>query len=103
MGRVVAACPDPHVERWYLDDPDSFHKVVGYHPIVGREKCIRDHYKKLLADAVRQGGHPPTLGGIEFADELIANMDLYRAGQNDSSLKNFIDELRAKLKNIPPT
>ena len=96
--RLVAACPDPHVERWYLDDPDSFQEVVGYRPTVGRKKCVRDHYKGLLIDAVRQAGHLPTLGGIEFAAELITAMDLYRAGRNDHSLRAFVDDLRGRLR-----
>lgn len=98
QNRVTAACPDPHVERWYLADPQSFEAVVGQRPTVGKKKCVRDYYKGALADAVRQAGHPPTLGGIEFAAELVAAMDLYRAGQNDHSLRAFIDDLRAKLR-----
>lgn len=98
--RVIAACPDPHVERWYLADPDSFQQVVGYRPAFGREKCKRDHYKELLASAVRKAGHPPTLGGIEFAGELVRAMDLYRAGRNDRSLKTFLDDLRDRLQTL---
>jgi len=98
--RLVAACPDPHVERWYLADPDSFQGVVGQRPSVGRKKCVRDHYKGLLADAVRQAGHPPTLGGIEFAAELVVAMDMYRAGRNDHSLRAFVDDLRRKLRQV---
>lgn len=97
---VVAACPDPHVERWYLADPDSFHTVVGHRPVVGRKKCSRDHYKRILTDSVRQAGHPPTLGGIEFAGELVAAMDLYRAGQQDGSLRAFVNDLRGKLRQL---
>jgi hypothetical protein len=96
--RLVVACPDPHVERWYVADPDSFQTVVGRRPTVGRKKCARDHYKRLLAKAVQQAGHPPTLGGIEFATELVADMDLYRAGRSDRSLKAFVDELRGTLR-----
>jgi hypothetical protein len=98
QNRVTAACPDPHVERWYLADPDSFQAVVGHRPTVGKKKCVRDHYKGVLADAVRQAGYPPTLGGIEFAAELVADMDLYRAGRNDHSLRAFLDDLRAQLR-----
>ncbi|ROQ90902.1 DUF4276 family protein [Desulfosoma caldarium] len=96
--KVIAACPDPHVECWYLADPDSFQQVVGYRPTVGKTKCARDHYKTILANAVRQGGYPPTLGGIEFAAELVTAMDLYRASKNDPSLKAFLGDLRAKLR-----
>jgi hypothetical protein len=96
--RLIVACPDPHVERWYLADPDSFFGVVGGRPVVGRKKCARDHYKRLLAEAVRDAGHPTTLGGIEFAAELINGMDLYRAGRNDHSLRAFLDDLRKGLR-----
>lgn len=98
--RLVLACPDPHVERWYLADPDSFQGIVGHRPSVGRKKCVRDYYKGLLAHAVRQAGHPPTLGGIEFAAELVKGMDLYRAGKNDHSLRAFVDDLRGKLRQL---
>lgn len=97
-GRLIAACPDPHVERWFLADPESFHVIVGHRPSVGRRKCERNHYKRLLADAVRKGNQPATLGGIEFATELVDGMDLYRAGKNDASLRNFVEELRAGLR-----
>jgi len=91
--RVIAACPDPHVERWYLADPDSFKGVVGHRPTVGRKKCARDHYKKLLADAVRRADQPPTLGGIEFAREIAAAID-----KGDRSFRAFVDDLRGMLR-----
>lgn len=77
--RLVVACPDPHIERWYLADPDSFQSVVGQRPTVSKKKCVRDYYKDALAKAVRQAGYPPTLGGIEFAREIVTGMDLFRA------------------------
>ncbi|MBI2833273.1 MAG: hypothetical protein HYX76_02470 [Acidobacteria bacterium] len=98
--RLVVASPDPHVERWYLADPDSFRAVVGRGPSIGRKKCERDYYKNVLAKAVRQAGHPVMLGGTEFARELVDNMDLYRAGKNDRSLKAFVDDLRSTLRTI---
>lgn len=95
---LVTACPDPHIERWYLADPQSFRDVVGTQPIVGSRKCIRNHYKQILATAVAGGGHPPTLGGVEFGRELADSMNLFRAGKNDSSLKAFVDDLREGLR-----
>ena len=100
LDRLVAGCPNPHVERWFLADPDSFHKVVGYRPVLGREKCEREHYKRLLADAIRKGSQPATLGGIEFAAELVEAMNLYRAGRSDSSLRAFIGDLRSRFREI---
>lgn len=99
---LVAACPDPHVERWFLADADSFHEVVGHRPVVSRQKCERGYYKRLLAEAIRSGGHPAPLGGIDFAVELVEKMDLYRAGKNDRSLKAFVDDLRTRLRSLGP-
>jgi len=99
---LIVACPDPHVERWYLADPESFKAVVGRVPRVGKKKCARGYYKNVLANTVRQAGHPPTLGGIEFGRELVNQMDLYRAGKNDRSLRAFVDELRSRLRTSRP-
>lgn len=98
--RLVVGCPDPHVERWYLADPESFKAVVGQRPTVGRKKCARDFYKDALTKAVREAGHPIILRGIEFASELVTGMDLFRAGKNDRSLKAFLDDLRGKLRTL---
>jgi hypothetical protein len=98
LHRLIVACPDPHIERWYLGDPDSFQAVVGHRPPAGRKKCVRDHYKGMLAKAVQQARHPATLGGIEFARELVDAMDLYRAGRIDRSFKVFVDDLRARFR-----
>ncbi len=98
--RLVVAAPDPHVERWYLADPESFRHVVGRRPAVGRKKCVRDHYKRLLVEAIRAAGHPAPLGGLEFAAELADSMDLYRAGKADHSLRAFVDDLRRQLRRV---
>lgn len=100
IDRLVIACPDPHIERWYVADPESFETTVGHRPSVGDKKCARGHYKQILTTAIRQAGHPTTLGGVDFAFELVEGMDLYRAGRNDSSLKAFLDDLRARLRQV---
>jgi hypothetical protein len=99
-GHAVLACPDPHIKRWYLADPDSFQRVVGASPRIGKRKCERDRYKAILSKAILDGGHPPTLGGIEFAQELVEAMDLYRAGRAERSLKHFLDEANAQIKRL---
>jgi hypothetical protein len=38
-GSAVIACPEPHIERWYLADPVSFRKVVGPISPLGSPKC----------------------------------------------------------------
>jgi len=96
--RLIVACPDPHIERWYLADPDSFCRVVGVRPSVTKRKCERSLYKRELARAVTDGGHPPTLGGIEFAAEIVEAMDFYRAGKNEPSLGHFVEAVTQRLK-----
>ncbi|MEP0842448.1 MAG: hypothetical protein HRF43_07020 [Phycisphaerae bacterium] len=98
--RAVIACPAPHVERWFLADAVSFSQIVGASASVRKAKCQRDYYKRLLARAVVAGGHVPTLGGIEFAQEIVEAMDLYRAGKTDKSLRLLIDELGKALKSL---
>ena len=98
--RLVIACPDPHIERWYVADPDSFETIVGYRPRVGSRKCARGHYKQILTTTIRQAGHQVILGGVEFAPELVEGMNLYQAGIRDSSLKAFLDDLRAMLRQV---
>jgi hypothetical protein len=95
---AVIACPNPHIERWYLADAVSFHEVVGGAAPSVKEKCQRDHFKRLLAEAVRKTGRAPTLGGIEFADELAGQMDYFRAGKTDPAIKHFVEDLRAKFR-----
>ena len=95
---TIKATPDPHVERWFLADLVAFHKVVGITPQFKKGKCKRDYYKSVLAKAVQEAGHPPTLGGIEFARELVEALDFPRACQDDSSFKHFVDQMRGALK-----
>lgn len=99
-GNAVIACPDPHIERWYLADAVSFRGIVGPLRPLGRRKCERDFYKEILSRAVAGGGHVPILGGIEFARELAQSMNLFRAGKSERSLKAFVSDLRALLKRL---
>ena len=100
--RVVAACPDPHVEKWYLADLQSFKEVIGRGPEAVEDKCERHHYKRILKTAIRQAGHPPS-DGVDFAAELAAAMDFYRAGKDAPSLKAFFDDFRARLRICAPS
>ena len=98
--RVVIACPNPHIERWYLADPASFEHVVGSRPRLEARKCERGLYKSRLIQAVQDGGHPTTLGGIEFAQEIVDSMDLYRAGKNERSFHHFVEGARAMIRSL---
>ena len=76
---VVHAIPDPHIERWLLLDGAAFRRAVGRGCDAPEQKCSRDLYKGLLAEAVLAAGNPPNLGGIEFAEDIVKEMDIERA------------------------
>jgi hypothetical protein len=94
---AVIAAPDPHIERWYMIDGVRFEKVVGIRPKLPKKKCDRDKYKIALEDAVRDAGHVPTLGGVEFGPDIARVLSFYHAGKSDTAFSNFVDELREKL------
>lgn len=95
---AVCAVPDPHIERWLLVDSAAFKTVFGRGCNAPDQKCERMRYKKMLIDAIRASGVTPSLGGIEFADDIVAAMDLTRAAAADASLSRLIEDLRAVFK-----
>lgn len=95
---TVLAIPDPHIERWLLLDGAAFKTVFGIGCQAPDRKCSRDRYKEKLIRAVLDAGVTPNIGGIEFAQAIIAAMDLQRAAGIDGSLQHFLDDLRNVLQ-----
>ena len=96
--RIVFAVPDPHIERWLLVDSGAFKKVLGRGCLAPDLKCERARYKKMLIDAIRDSGVTPNLGGIEYAADIVQEMDLDLAARNDASLKTLLEELRSVFR-----
>lgn len=92
--RVICAIPDPHVERWLMLDSSAFKIAVGVGCDAPDQKCERDRYKQILSQAVRKAGVIPNLGGIEYADDIIAEMDIDIAVRVDASFRLFVRDLR---------
>lgn len=92
--RIVSAVPDPHIERWLLVDSSAFKNVFGKGCNAPDQKCERDRYKKILIDAIRQSGIVPSIGGIEFAGDIVRAMNLDHAVRADGSLRRLVEELR---------
>ena len=90
---LVRAIPDPHVERWLLLDGAAFRRVFGQGCDAPDRKCDRGRYKHLLVEAIRAAGIAPSLGGVEFAEDVAREMDLARAARADRSFKRFVDAL----------
>lgn len=95
---VTYAVPDPHVERWLLVDSAAFKSALGVGCKAPTQKCQRDLYKSLLRDAVEKAGVTPLLGGIEYADDIVGNMDLTHTPQPDTSLEKFLAPVRQQFR-----
>jgi hypothetical protein len=96
--RVICAIPDPHIERWLMIDGAAFKTVLGMGCDAPDQKCDRKRYKKMLVDAIRRSGVFPTLGGIEYAEAITAELDLERAASGDASLARFVGDLRSAFR-----
>jgi hypothetical protein len=90
---AVCAIPDPHIERWFLLDSSAFKRVVGHGCKAPDEKCEKERYKRMLNQAVLEAGVEPLLGGIEYAEDLVRELNFQTAGKDDS-FGRFLTELR---------
>ena len=87
---MAHAIPDPHIERWLLVDSAAFKAVLGVGCEAPDPKCQRDRYKRLLREAIQKAGINPSLGGIEYAADIVAEMDFTHVPHPDESLAKFI-------------
>ena len=94
---LLLAIPDPHIERWLLLDGAAFRTAVGRGCQAPDQKCLRDRYKQLLIKAVHDAGVTPTFGGVEFAEDIVREMNLDRAARADGSFRRFVEEYRRTL------
>lgn len=97
---IVYAIPEPHVERWMLIDQAAFKRVLGKACKNPPVKCEKDLYKKLLLQSIRDAGRSPLIGGFEYAEEIVNEMDLESAQQNDAGIRKLIRDLRAQYKRV---
>lgn len=95
---IIMATPDPHIERWLLLDGAAFRAVLGRGCNAPDRKCDRARYKHLLIDAVYAAGINPSIGGIEFAEDIVQQMDIDRAARADDSLNRFVQRIRQILR-----
>jgi hypothetical protein len=83
---LVFAIPDPHIERWYLDDPQGFNKAIGTGalPVLPHYKCEKGLYKKVMRDAIASSGVAAQFGGYEYGEKIVEEMDLCLVGQTSA-------------------
>jgi len=95
---VLLAIPDPHVERWLLLDGAAFKEVFGRGCQAPDRKCSRERYKELLIEEIHAAGGTPILGGIEYAEDIVRQMDIDRAARADDALRRFVENLRSIVR-----
>lgn len=92
---VSYAIPDPHIERWMLVDPRAFQAVFNRGCTLPAIKCAKDEYKKLLRREIRESGIEAPLGGEEFAEDIVMEMDLGQVETREPSFGLFLRTLKA--------
>ncbi len=99
---MILAIPDPHIERWLLLDGVAFKAVFGNGCDAPDQKCDRDRYKQRLIEAIHATGTIPRLGGIEYAEDIVQQMDINRAARGDRSFGRFVAGLRNTFQGWQP-
>jgi hypothetical protein len=94
---VSYAIPDPHIERWMLLDPDGFKKVFTRGCTLPAIKCKKDEYKKLLRKEIRDSGIDAPLGGEEYVEDIVNEMDLAKVEIQEASLRLLLQELKKRF------
>lgn len=99
---MILAIPDPHIERWLLLDGAAFRAVFGKGCGAPDQKCSRDRYKQRLIEAIHAAGVAPSFGGIEFAEDIVRQMDIARAARADKSFGRFVSDLFTAFQGWQP-
>ncbi|MFQ6033195.1 MAG: DUF4276 family protein [Candidatus Zixiibacteriota bacterium] len=101
--RVIYAIPDPHIERWYLIDQRALKEGVGLDkaPDLPPYKCKKDHYKQVLKKALKESNVNSLLGGPEYAERIVDNIDnLESLSQQNAGFQAFVENLRSRFRSI---
>jgi hypothetical protein len=98
----ILAIPDPHIERWLLLDGHALHRVLAAPPVPAPPGMGRDFYKNRLADLAQACLSTHETDGTEYAPDIAAVMDFAAAEAADPSLRHFLTDLRAALKQLIP-
>ena len=55
-------------------------------------------YPQRMIEAIHATGRAPSLGGIEFAEDIVGAMGIDRASRGDESFRRFVEALRAERR-----
>jgi hypothetical protein len=94
--QLVSAVPDPHIERWYLEDQKALKAVLpGARTQKLRYKCEKERYKNALLEAFYKAGIVPLSGGAEYGERIAQELDPSRM---DLSFQTFFRELQQAFR-----
>ncbi|MDI6755449.1 MAG: DUF4276 family protein [Thermodesulfobacteriota bacterium] len=99
--KIIYAVPDPHIERWYIIDQRAFKDGVGLNkgPDLPPYKCKKEHYKQVLNRALRESKVNSLLGGVEYAEKIIDNIEnLDLLAKQNAGFQNFVEDLRSAFR-----
>ena len=102
LAPMILAIPDPHIERWLLLDGAAFKVVFGKGCDAPDQKCDRGRYKQRLIEAIYATGTIPILGGIEYAEDIVEQININRAARVDRSFRRFVADLRNTFQGWQP-
>lgn len=99
--RIVFAIPDPHIERWYLEDQRAFNCVFGpgSAPTMPPYRSSKDYYKQIAHSAISSAGHDSLLGVSPYGEDLALAVDL-NVLSRDRGFELFLRDLRAAFKQL---
>ena len=102
LSPIIYVIPDPHIERWLLLDGAAFKAVFGKGCSPPDQKCERNRYKECLVEAILGTGISPILGGTEYAEDIVREMNIDRSARADKSFRRFMDELQNEFRRWKP-
>lgn len=101
-GLLACAVPDPHIERWYLQDRSALRSALGVQSVADcpAYKCEKDRYKQALLASIKSSGARSLAGGAEYGPEIAARIDLYQLGKADGGFGHFVESLKSGLRTL---
>ena len=98
-GKIVLAIPEPHVERWFLLDPQAPARALGEGGAAALPdmKCEPNRYKQALRAAFAGMGVDPPAGGVLYGEEIADTMNLELACRH-ADFSAFLGDLRGALR-----
>ena len=100
LEKAVFCIPDPHIERWYMEDFEALRKVLNKNISIDKPKydCEKNYYKNKLRNIFREVGS--VIGGVEYGDEIVSEIDIYLLEKANANFGKFVRDLKSLLKKI---